>query len=53
MRDGRSGDTICIGINGDNSCGEVLEERRVDTGEEFRNFEGEEVDFHFINKFIK
>ncbi len=40
--DPRSGDTICRGIKGDDNCGEVMQDHRVDRGAAKRNFEDTE-----------
>ena len=37
--DPRTGDTICRGIRGDDNCGEVIQDHRVDRGAAKRNFE--------------
>ena len=42
--DPRSGDTICRGIKGDDNCGEVVADHRVDTGAAKRNFADSEED---------
>eukprot|EP01041_Mallomonas_annulata_P005903 gene5903-11915_t len=44
--DNRSGDIVCLGMDA-LGCGNIVQDHHVDTGAQFRNFEGEEDRNHF------
>lgn len=44
--DPRNGDTVCMGINGDANCGEILQDHQINRGAAKRNFEDVEDKNH-------
>ena len=44
--DPRNGDTVCMGINGDANCGEILQDHQINRGAARRNFEDVEDKNH-------
>lgn len=46
IEDMSSGDTICLGRDGEMSCGKVVQDHKVFEGVEKRNFEDDDKDRH-------
>jgi hypothetical protein len=44
--DGKTGDTICMGVSG-RGCGRIIQEHGMEEGAAFRKFEGEEDRNHY------
>lgn len=44
--DPRNGDTVCMGLNGDSDCGEILQDHQINRGAAKRNFEDVEDKNH-------